>query len=341
MVDGLEVSELTSLADLESLRPEWRDLWRRCPTATPFQSPAWLIPWWRQFGGSELAALAVRADGKLIGLAPFFIWHDPPLRKVVPVGAGITDYLDVLFAPGTEQDGATAVFAHLEETPRRWDVIWSPDLRQDSVLFSCDCPAGWGDAKTASELCPVLQLPQGVDQLPEAVPDGKFRKLRYYRRRIAKLGGLTVERADSETLATLFDGLVALHTAEWEAKGQPGMLAEPAVLAFHREVVAAMLADGMLRLNGFRFEGRLVASLYAFAGHHRVYAYLGAYDPSLAQLGLGTVSVGTAIEEAADEGALEFDFLRGREQHKYSWGANDVPTFSRTLTPRRAVAPSN
>ena len=33
-------------AGLEALAPEWWELWRRCPAATPFQSRAWLLPWW-------------------------------------------------------------------------------------------------------------------------------------------------------------------------------------------------------------------------------------------------------------------------------------------------------
>src|SRR3712207_9332638 len=46
------------IADAEAfaaLAPEWWDLWRRTPSATPFLSPAWLIRWWRHFhpGRSE------------------------------------------------------------------------------------------------------------------------------------------------------------------------------------------------------------------------------------------------------------------------------------------------
>jgi len=43
----LEVEEVTTSAEVEALAPAWDDLWRRAPGATPFQSPAWLLPWWR------------------------------------------------------------------------------------------------------------------------------------------------------------------------------------------------------------------------------------------------------------------------------------------------------
>jgi CelD/BcsL family acetyltransferase involved in cellulose biosynthesis len=47
------------------------------------------------------------------------------------------------------------------------------------------------------------------------------------------------------------------------------------------------------------------------------------------------VLVGCAIEAAAEEGAREFDFLRGREAYKYRWGARDRPTFGRRLRSRQ------
>jgi CelD/BcsL family acetyltransferase involved in cellulose biosynthesis len=63
----------------------------------------------------------------------------------------------------------------------------------------------------------------------------------------------------------------------------------------------------------------------------RAYDYITGFDPDLAALGLGTVLIGCAIQTAAEEGAREFDFLRGREDYKYRWGAQDRPTFARRL----------
>jgi CelD/BcsL family acetyltransferase involved in cellulose biosynthesis len=341
MTAALDVVELKSIEALQALQPEWAALWQRCPSATPFQSPAWLVPWWRYFGRSELMALCLRASGELVGFAPLFLWQDGPVRKVVPVGAGITDYLDALFAPGHEQACGEAVFGHLEQTRSRWDLFWCPDLRPVSTLLLSTRPAAWEDETVVTEQCPVLVLPDSSHSLSETVPDSKLRKLRYYRRRTDKLGGVTVERGGARTLEDLFAAMVDLHGAEWRAKGQAGMFADSTLLAFHRQVAAGMMDAGMLRLYGFRLDGRLVASLYAFAGHGMTCAYLSAYEPSLSQLGLGTLSVGAAIELAVQEGNREFHFLRGREQHKYSWGARDVPTYSRTLKPGPADSPSS
>ncbi len=52
--DAFGLLSLERLGDLDALRREWRLLWQRCPTATPFQSPDWLIPWWRRYGDGRL-----------------------------------------------------------------------------------------------------------------------------------------------------------------------------------------------------------------------------------------------------------------------------------------------
>ena len=52
-----------------------------------------------------------------------------------------------------------------------------------------------------------------------------------------------------------------------------------------------------------------------------VYYYLSGYDPELDKLSPGTLIIAHAVECAVREGATTFDFLRGAEEYKTSWGA--------------------
>ena len=53
------------------LEGEWTDLYRRCPTARPFQSYSWLESWWREYGRpGRLRLVLVRRDGVLVGAGP-------------------------------------------------------------------------------------------------------------------------------------------------------------------------------------------------------------------------------------------------------------------------------
>src|SRR4051794_26352107 len=85
----LRAEEIATTAALEDLRPEWERLWAQVPGTTPFQTPDWLIPWWRHIGEGVLLTLALRdGAGALIGLLPFYVYASPGTgeRSLFPLG---------------------------------------------------------------------------------------------------------------------------------------------------------------------------------------------------------------------------------------------------------------
>jgi CelD/BcsL family acetyltransferase involved in cellulose biosynthesis len=330
---GLEIEEITTSAALEAFAPAWTDLWRRASAATPFQSPAWLLPWWHHFGHGDLLVLAVREFGRLVGMLPLYVYREGALRKLLPLGIGVSDYGDALLDGEHAQSAARCLLAHLARTAERWEVCDLQPLPPTSALLAAEVP---GFAEKRSELapCPVLQLPGSAAGLETALPKRMRQNLRYYLRRAERQGALRCEAARVESLPALLETFFALHGARWEQRGLPGLLADDTVRAFHIEATAALMAQGALRLLALRLDGRIVAMLYGFAGKGRFYHYLAGFDPELRQLGLGTLVIGHAVMQSIDEGLKEFDFLRGREDYKYRWGAIDRPAYARRLWPR-------
>lgn len=51
MKPGYTTEVVTDEQDFAALAPAWARLYRRCATATPFQSHAWLHSWWLSYGG--------------------------------------------------------------------------------------------------------------------------------------------------------------------------------------------------------------------------------------------------------------------------------------------------
>ena len=334
---ALEIEEITTTEALEQLRLEWSGLWTRCPTATPFQTPEWLMPWWRHVGEGELWTLAVRHQGRLVGLAPLYIYVKPGTsrREVFLVGIATTDYLDALFEGDFAVCGAAAVFAHLDRARQRWDVCDLQALRPESPLLHAALPQGWQEEVSAQDACPMLTLPATVEELPGIVPHRLLRNLRYYWRRAEKFAPVRVENATEANLAALLEALFQLHGARWSSRGGAGVLSPEAVQNAHRETVPALSSLGVLRLYGLRLGDRIVAGLYGFtyaaAGKKRACAYVSGFDPFFERLSVGTLVMGHAVREAVREGAAEFDFLRGREAYKYLWGAKDRFTYRRRL----------
>lgn len=329
----LEVEAVTTTEALERLGTGWEALWARCPDATPFQSPAWLLPWWRAFGEGDLLALALRHQGELVGFAPLYVYRHPERRErsVRLLGTGNTDYLDVLLAPGFEAEGMRVLFDELGRRAERWDVCDFQQLRAASPLLTAPAPEGWSDDVAGQDLCPVLELSALDEDGVAGIPESRCKKLDYYRRRAGRAGTVHVEAVRDDNLEVLFDALMRLHGARWAACDAPGVLAGEAVQQFHMEVVRGLYDAGLLRLYALTLDGHIVAVYYGLLHRRRAYYYLSGFDPEYDRLSPGHLVVQHAIREAAREGAGAFDFLRGQERYKYRWGAQDRTNHRRRL----------
>src|SRR5437868_1417247 len=113
---------LTDPKDLEHLQTDWWALWSRCPDSTPFQSPAWVLPWWKHLGEGQLCTIAFRQQDQLVGLAPLCIYHDAAngARRLLLLGTGVSDYLDVLVEPDFKEQVLSLFVAWLSRNPA-WD----------------------------------------------------------------------------------------------------------------------------------------------------------------------------------------------------------------------------
>jgi len=317
----MAVSVITSTEDLERLAPQWEELWRTSPQATPFQSPHWLLPWWRSFG-SDAPYVIASTNGKLDALAPLYILRDDDSGESLGmfIGTGVSDYLDIL---GDIEPLADAIAS---ADCQMWDL---QQLRPSSPILSMPLRDGWSDNVEDQEACPVLAL----DEFETSMSTHALKKLRYYRRCAERLGTVEYESATHDSLDSLLGSLFELHAARWQRRGLPGVLADETTQQFHREVARRMLDGGALRMYAMRIDGRIRAVFYGFAHHETVYYYLSGYDPELEKISIGNTLVAHAIDEARANGAKVFDFLRGAEEYKYAWGAKDRMNRRRQLFP--------
>ncbi len=300
------------------LEREWWELWLTSPLATPFQSPAWLIPWQRHFGSSDDRILVARRNGRAVAILPLFHFED----RYLLWGAGTSDYLDGLFAPGVT----------IDDLRQAADALDLPlDVSQLSpvspLALISDVIGSPAQPRRPGEPCLVLCLP----------PDrrrGIFERLAYYRRRAGRTGIGPSGPAGPEVFAHLVD----LHERRWAMRGETGVLADPRVLAWHREALPQLAASGLLVMRVLRKDGKVVGAYYGLRAKRRDYYYIGGFDPQLQSLGLGTILIGDAIEAAEARGSIAFDFLRGREAYKYRWGAVEQATMACMIAPAAAYA---
>jgi CelD/BcsL family acetyltransferase involved in cellulose biosynthesis len=323
---------------LEALVPDWIDLWERASDATPFQRPEWLLGWWRHFGGKALIALALRREGRLAALLPLYILREPSARKLLPLGAGTTDYLDLLAEPGCDATALQPLLARLQDEAARWDLLDLQNLPPGARLLSVSAPPGWADELVVEATCPVLPLDPDPVALRRRLP---WRHLRNGANRAARLGSLIYRSPAESELGAFLADLCRLHGARWAARGEPGgVLADPAVRAWHSEALPVLAQAGLLCCYTLAIDERVVAAFYGLCAKGRLYAYIMGFDIGFERQSFGSLLLAHAVFSAASDGARELHFLRGGEAYKYMWGALDRPLTTRKLRPplRRRAA---
>ncbi len=172
---------------LQALAPAWDALWRRAPEATPFQSPAWLIPWMRAFAPGQLCTAAVFSGSELVALFPFYLERGPLGGRLLPLGISLSDYLDVLVDPRAHEAAAVAV-ARLLET--EWDEWRFEALAPDAAALRLAVPEGVEQQDVMQDACPVLAL-RGPD-LATSTPSRQRRKLRRARAAAERIGSVEI-----------------------------------------------------------------------------------------------------------------------------------------------------
>ncbi len=317
--------EVLGLEELAAAEEAWSELWARCPDATCFQRPEWCLPWCRHLLAGRVEALAAWRGGRLEALLPLFRWRDGEADVLSAIGAGVSDYQDLLAAPDGGGGAATAALAGaLAELA--WDRVELSELREGSALAALPLPSD--EERVDQEPCPALPLPPGAPL--GAVPAGMAREIAYQRRRAAREVGL---EAAPLPAAELVEALAALHRARWAARGQAGVL-DDARRAFLADAVARLAARDAVLGVGVRLGGAPAAIALGLVDREAVRYYLGGLDPAHARHSPGTLAIAAAIEEAGRRGARWFDFLRGGEPYKYRLGARDRVRLVRRVVRR-------
>jgi len=334
----IKAEEITSLDGLNSLSAEWGRLWERCPTATPFQLPDWTIPWCKLFlNGNELFSIAVRSEeGRLVAFAPLLIepsFGEKKQKRLVFIGTGISDYLDIIAEPEIAPESARLIFKRILEARSGWDICRLEELREISPLSRVRDFGSLRHEIAPMSICPVLPLPGEAGSLPEKYSNGLEARLKRANKTLLKRGDVLFESARPGNAGEFLEELFRLHEKWWsQLKHGAGVLSGNEIRAFHREAAGNFASKGILRLYGLRFNGELSAVVYGFASRQRFYSYLGGFDPALKRLSPGSLIIEYALKECIREGIKKFDFLRGGERYKYDWGAVDTVNYRLKLS---------
>ncbi len=318
---------LTSAEEFAGLEEEWEDLYRDSPQATPFQSWAWLYSWWEFYGeGYELRLVTVRDDeGLLIGLAPLMLERRPGFGKLLFVGTGPTDYLDVLAREGWEAQGLEALARTLRQMDS-WQVADLHQLRPEAAAWGL--LEHWGGLQLHmwQSNCPVIDA-KPWDELLASIKKGLRSSARQTLRR-AREDGLRCELAGVEDAQAAARRLVAVSRQQWQSRWQE---TDPEHwtrrFEAHLEVAGRrMTARGLGAISELWHDGEVVVSHFLVFGRDFVGQYMiGAGHDALRRYQFSSLGMWDGTNISLDRKVGYFDLLRGEEPYKLRWCSRVVP----------------
>jgi|ERR1041384_4063239 len=322
---------LARLDDLRDIVPEWRELWQRCPRSTVFQSSEWILPWIEVFAPSDIRAIEIRFNSRLVGVAPLLIYPRSTEQVLAFMGGGVSDYLDVLLDPLFESEILEQLWRAIASLPG-WTELDLTDAPASSPLRTARSRA---EIWAQHDICSALALPSTESDLLRMFSNRQRSNLRNARSRLRSAGGGRIQIATQSDFSEFLDDLFRLHTQRWSASGQTGVLNDDSVRRFHKCAAPQLLDRGLLRLHRMCLGDRALAVIQSFWDHGTVFCYLQGFDPEFSYLSPGTLLMCAILEEAVRTGMQKFDFLRGEECYKQHWRAQ--PEFTYRLKMPRAV----
>ncbi|MBA3533667.1 MAG: GNAT family N-acetyltransferase [Ardenticatenales bacterium] len=314
----------------------WEALHERSHTATLFNSLPYTRLWWQHFGTpGRLQIWTVWDKEELIAIAPLYEAETEQGTTVLRFlgGVDISDYLDIIVAPGRETEAAAALLAGWADAPCSCpiDLHCLRHASPTREAFLRLAPgAGFAISEVREEVCPVITLPDTWEKYLEQLEGKQRRELRRKLRRAgheALVSWYQVRPEQVEEEMECFFRLHALSDAE-----KATFMTTP-MRAFFCDLALTFSKLGWLDLIFLLVDGVPVATYLNFIFRDEVWVYNSGFDGDKG----GTLSPGWLllcyhIEDAIARGRTRYDFLRGEETYKFRFGAIAEPIFQLQLT---------
>ncbi|MGP4004513.1 GNAT family N-acetyltransferase [Streptomyces sp. 8N706] len=334
---GLSVALCSDPERFARLAPEWNDLHRRCRSATPFQTHAWLHSWWLSYGiPGRLRLLLVRREGLLVGAAPLILTYRP-MPALAPLGGPISDFLDVLIDDACAATTASALVHGLSRAAQSAVV----DLREVRPGAAADRIFDlWPGPKRRVDDSVCLELPGiPVEELLARMPTSSARRSRTKLRKLDTLD-LQDRSVPQHEVPGAVVTMLRLHGLQWQGRGVTPEHVRPRFAAHLLRAVPPMVGAGDALVTEYRLGGRVLAVDVTLMSRNLSGGYLYGAHPDLraAKADINTMLLRHDAAYAARTGRM-LSLMRGNEFYKHHWRPETV-TNQRLLLARRELEPA-
>jgi CelD/BcsL family acetyltransferase involved in cellulose biosynthesis len=313
------------------------------PETGVFLSRAWLSGFFAEPpAGFEPAVVLLRQGPALRALAPIGVRRAMTGVTVRLLGGGVgSDRVDLLAARGFEALASDTFLSWVRDAfGRRTFTLELRDVPSDSPLWGATHRAGlertlhYALHPREINTLPYLSLTESRGTtMASGPPAANVRSLEKHRRWLDRRCRVRFELlSDAADVLDAFDTLARFLHARWRGQPEGSVLDNPRTFRFHQHVLPQLLSEGRLRMIRVTADDRPVGVYYGLASARWWGYYLAGYDREWAgRIRIGQITLAGAIDAATDAGAVEFDFLKGADRHKYFWPVRERATLDADL----------
>ncbi len=347
----MPVEVIDSLERLAAVRPEWEAVYDADPEGHYFLSWTWLSKWLARFP-DQWSILAVRPEAG----APYVAFlplrtrimssrGGEPVNVINMAGNYGADYSGILCKAGYEEQAIPALAGHVRTL--HWANLRLENFRASERRLQLFMQAFPQEIFPRVELnvtnkdgvnngiCPFVTLPTDWDAYLETqVSSNTRQKIRRFLRQVENSAEFRITHSQPDTIEQDIEILLRFWGEMWgERKGK--RLAN--IVRSNRTMLRHAFATGTLFLPILWQGDRPLCALAFFVDvRKRAFLFLiGSRDESFrGPPAPGLVLHAYSIRYAIAQGITTYDFLRGNEPYKYSFGSQEMHLSNVALTTR-------
>lgn len=324
----IQINLIDDICQFDKLQAEWNAVYAADPHTTIFVSWAWLRGWCETTLDRWLV-LAARPDDTSPAVAFLALSAETTSRRLHMGGNPWADHTGFVCLPEYEEEAIEALATFVQKQ-LRWDNFNMRDVHDPrlDLFIGHFSTRRFIVQKNAGISCPYIPLPNSWEQYLQDFVGSRTRKnLRRFTRLIEGLNGFRTTQARADNLAHHIDTLLMLYQMRWGEKPKEAL--DRFRFIFHR-----CFENDCLWLSILWDADTPVVATVAFVDRHKkvLADYIGGWDDQFTRLSPGSVMTGYSIQYAIENGFREFDFLRGDESYKLSFGAKERFNTNVTIT---------
>jgi len=339
----MQIEKIDNFETFKKIRENWDSVYAADHQAQFFLSWIWLSGW-LQMLHEPWFILAAKPDTKDSSYVAFL-----PLKKILThqdgggfeteicmAGNSMADYTGLICLPGYEEEVIPAFAAYIQqklvwssfnvksilETDKRMYLFLSK-FSADSFELSQLRIQSLNEEEPDIDLAPYVSLPDDWEQyLQNYVGVNTSQKIRRFLRKVDISDEFYITHVDADNWESHIEILLKFWESRW--KKQKGDTFE-VIMGYNRLILRHCFENNCLYLSvlwkGDRPLGA-IANFVDFQQKSMLFVIAGR-DQTFKNPPPGLILHADAIRYAIQNGFKVYDFLRGNEEYKYSFGAKD------------------